>query len=831
MQRKCVVLRILLYTLLGLLLAAAGWTAWALADLPSIDPDHWSVQAPSIRITDREGRVLYEALTGSEGGRNLVVPLADIPTDLRNATIATEDKSFYQNVGVEPLGILRAFFINLQGGETLSGGSTITQQVARTLLMTPGERTSQTLRRKLREAVLAWQITRRYSKDEILALYLNQTYYGGMNYGVEAAAQTYFGKPAKDLSLAESALLAGLPQTPAVYNPFTNPDRAMDRRRVVLGLMLKQGLINQSQYDAADQEPLYLASAPFPLKAPHFVMMVRAQLDALYTPDQIRQMGGLVVKTSLDLNWQSIAEEAVDRQLKTVAADSGQKNHNMNDAAVVVLDPASGEIRAMVGSPDYFDSVHQGAINMAITPRQPGSALKPFIYALAFDPTRADPYTPATMILDVKTNFITHEGDSYVPADYNQQEHGPVLVRQALSSSLNIPAVAALNHVGVDSLVDLFQRMGLDTSGLRGKDVSIALGGGEISLLDLTSAYGVLSQGGCGHAEVSILAITAGDGKVVYTAPAQKENCVIDKRVAWLISDILSDDSARSLGFPANSVLNIGRPAAAKTGTTSNFHDNWTVGYTPDVVVGVWVGNASNQAMQDVTGLSGAGPIWHAVIRKVVEGTPVHEFTRPDGLVRTEVCSLSGLLPTRACPYTRAEWFIDGTQPTQPDTFYRQVEIDKVTGVTAAAGTPADQRTVITVLDLPLEASQWAREHGIQLYADLAGKQADTVSTQDSSPAVLIREPQNGSTYILSTRVPLADQQIRVEIYLAQEGGQVRLLVDGREAAAGQGNPFVSWLPMSAGKHTLTAIQTSADGSSATSDPVTYEVKTNPDEP
>jgi penicillin-binding protein 1C len=810
-----------LYLLLGVILLLGGWTVWALAGLPSIDPENWIRQTPSIRITDRDGRVLYEAQSSS-GGRNLVVPLSDIPQALRDATVATEDKSFYQNPGVEPLGILRAVWINLRSGETLSGGSTITQQVARTMLMTPGERSQQTLRRKLREAVLAWQLNHRYSKAEILAIYLNQTYYGGMNYGVEAAAQTYFGKPVKDLSLAESALLAGIPQTPALYNPFTNPQKALERRTVVLELMQKQGMISREQFEMADQEPLYLAGTPFPLKAPHFVMMVRAQIDALFTSQEIMESGGLVVKTTLDLNWQEIAEKAVANQLKSEMAAS----HHMNNAAVVVMDPASGQIRAMVGSPDYFDQDHQGAINMALMPRQPGSALKPFIYALSFDPDQPEPWTPATMIMDISTNFLTREGQSYVPTDYNQQEHGPVLVRQALSSSLNIPAVATLNHVGIARLVDLFQNMGIDATGMRDKDISLALGGGEISLLDLTRAYGVLANGGNRVSEVSILSIQTGDGREVYTAPSQAEESVLDNRVAWLIGDILSDDSARLLGFPPNSVLNIGRPAAVKTGTTSNFHDNWTVGYTPDVVVGVWVGNASNESMEDVTGLSGAGPIWHAVIRNILAGSPEKEFVRPDGLAQEEVCALSGLLPTPACPYTRKEWFIEGTQPVKPDSFYRLVKIDKTTGYLAAEDTPPENIAEITVLDLPLEADQWAREHGLTLYSDL--EQISTpgaAQNASGSPNVLIRAPVTGSTYVFSNKVPVDDQQIRAEVYSNSQGGKISLYLDDRLVGSGTDDPLIVWLPVMIGKHSLSANVETSDGETLTSVPVEYEVK------
>jgi membrane peptidoglycan carboxypeptidase len=299
----------------------------------------FGLNLPSVRITDRQGRLLYEMLApGGGGGRNAPTSIERIPLALRQATIATEDASFYSNPGIDPVGIVRAFWINLQGGETISGGSTITQQVARGLLMSPQERSQRTLRRKLRESILAWQLTQRYSKDEILAFYLNQTYYGGMAYGVEAAAQTYFGKSVSELDLAECALLAGLPQAPSFYDPFTGMDAAKKRQAVVLGLMEKAGYLDAAQVALAEREPLVLASTPYPLEAPHFVMMVRSQIDALFTPDQVMAYGGLVVRTTLDLDDQKKAELAVADQLERLhAKESGAAGHNLNDAALVAL--------------------------------------------------------------------------------------------------------------------------------------------------------------------------------------------------------------------------------------------------------------------------------------------------------------------------------------------------------------------------------------------------------------------------------------------------------------------------------------------------------------
>ena len=392
---------------------------WLFAGLPSVNslPNHYF--APSVRVVDRSGQLLYEILD-DQSGRHAVVPIASIPEALRQATIATEDHSFYQHPGFDLVGVLRAVWINLRGGQTIAGGSTITQQVARNLLMTADERAARSLRRKLREVVLAWQIEGRYSKDEILALYLNHTYYGGLAYGVEAAAQTFFGKSVSNLDLAEAALLAGLPQAPAVYNPFTNFEAAKVRQQTVLELMSQAGWISHEDFLLASREPLSLAETPYPIEAPHFVMMVRTALDQLFTAEEIAQQGGLVVYTTLDLDWQKHAEKAIARQLEALSHSEDGLGHHVNNAALVAIDPKNGEILALVGSPDFFDSQNGGAINMAIAPRQPGSALKPLVYAAAFDPALpTGRWTAATMLLDVSTAFQTHDGQAYIPANYD----------------------------------------------------------------------------------------------------------------------------------------------------------------------------------------------------------------------------------------------------------------------------------------------------------------------------------------------------------------------------------------------------------------------------
>ncbi len=645
--------------------SGAGLVFWLTWDLPDINQLNTNLKFPSVRIVDRNGALLYEVLE-EDGGRNVVVPLERIPENLIKATIATEDQGFYSHPGVDLKGVMRAVWINLRGGEMVVGGSTITQQVSRNLLLASEERGERSLRRKLREMILAIQLTRRLSKDEVLEFYLNQTYYGGMAYGVEAAAQTFFAKPVSELDLAESAMLAGMPQAPAVYNPFTDISAAKERQGVVLRLMEESGTISQEQHASALRENLVLAEKPYPMEAPHFVMMVKNELDSLFSREEIYANGGLVVWTTLDLNWQKIAEQAITHHLDAMQHSEDGFGHNINNAALVAIDPNSGEVLSLVGSPDYFDDQHGGAINMAISTRQPGSALKPLVYSAALDPGRGNgTWNAATMLLDVKTSFLTQEGKSYIPENYDLQEHGPVLLREALASSLNIPAVIALDHIGLEELFAELAGMGITTlKDPHTYDLSLALGGGEIRLLELTAAYGTFANTGYRVEPRLIREITNPRGEILFSPETVKAIRVLDARVAWLISDILSDNDARRIGFGLNSVLRLDRPAAVKTGTTSNFHDNWTVGYTPDLVVGVWSGNTNYESMRGVNGLSGAAPIWHQFMRSVLKGYPPRPFIQPPGFVRSRsLCPLWVCCRLNFAHSQKLEWFIQGTEP------------------------------------------------------------------------------------------------------------------------------------------------------------------------
>lgn len=800
-----------------LLLLIAG-SLWLTYDLPSIDGFSPHLRQPSIRILDRNDVLLYDVL--AEGERYLPLAPQEIPRCMKEATIAVEDQTFYTNPGIDLRGVVRALYINLRGGETLAGGSTITQQVVRNLLLP--ERGERTLRRKLREMILAWQLTRRLSKDEILALYLNQTYYGGFAYGIEAAAQTYFGKSAAELSLEECALLAGLPQAPARYNPFEHAEEARERQRVVLRLMEKQGFITAQEREQAEQAPLFFNPQPYPIQAPHFVWMVKAEIDELQAKGLLPADVPLVVYTTLDLAAQQVAEDAVTRQLAHLREDGGF-DHQVSNAAVVVLDPQNGDLLALVGSADYFNPRISGAVNMALQPRQPGSAFKPFIYAAAFDPSLLpDPWTAATPILDVQTHFPTADGKIYTPQNYDGREHGLVPARVALASSFNIPAVAALYHVGVERMSTYAARFGITTLNDPAEyDLTLALGGGRVSLLELTNAYAVLARNGRYLPIRLILEIQDLQGRSLYRSPVQRAQPVLDERIAWLISDILSDPLARQPGFGRGSTLQIERPAAVKTGTTTDFHDNWTIGYTPDLVVGVWVGNSDYRPMRQVTGLSGAAPIWQYVLRTLLRNRPPTSFIRPSGLIRLEICTLSGLLPTDLCQQTHEEWFLEETRPTRPDDVYLRLWQNPLNGQIA----PAPQEgpvawAPLTVLHLPAEAWDWARRQGWLLDVDVLGS-----PMAHTTPAVWLLSPRPGDVYFLTDTIPRSEQRLHLQAMTSLPLRSLTFWVDDRPLVTLTAWPYEAWWPLERGAHLFYAEAIAVDGERVRSESVRVEVR------
>jgi 1A family penicillin-binding protein len=833
--------------LAGLILAVglALW-AWLLVDLPSLrgvpgqDPFRYAA-APSNKIYDRYGRLLFE-MPPPHSGRHTPVPLSEIPMALQQALVATEDASFYRNPGVDGRAILRAAWINLRGGEVLSGGSTLTQQVARNLLLSPGERYERTLTRKLREAILAWRLARHYDKDQILELYLNQVYFGNMAYGVEAAAQAYFGKPVRDLDLAECALLAGLPQAPALYNPLENREAAQERQGVVLDLMVRHGYLSAEAARLAREEKLYFAAAPLAIRAPHFVMYVRGLLEQELGLARLEQ-GGLQIYTTLDLDLNETARDLVRHHLARLAAcqttsavdrpqqDCPPGGHNVRNAAVVALDPGSGQILAMLGSPDYFSARIDGAVNGTTARRQPGSSIKPLTYAAAFQgAAQGGPaLTPATMMLDLRTSFVTKEGEPYVPLNYDLKFRGPVRLREALASSYNVVAVQVLDTIGVETMTGLARRLGISTFDKADRlGLAVTLGGGEVRLLELAAAYAALANGGRAVQPVAIQRVEDATGRVLLSSSPAPGDRVLDERVAYLLTHILSDDVARIPSFGEGSMLALARPAAVKTGTTTDFRDNWTVGYTPGLVVGVWAGNADNEPMKGISGVSGAAPIWHDVMEMALKGQPRQEFARPAGLVEAEVCALSGLLAGDDCPHRVTELFLEGTQPTEVCDLHQRITLDQATGLPATADTPPERFVERVYARLPAEAQEWARAQGLPQPPAVALQAAGGgLSAPEGGLPLAVSSPDQGAVYRLDPALPRDAQRIAVSAWVG-EGislSAVTLLVNGQPLARLGGPPYRALWPLEPGRHTFVAEGVDADGQRYRSPEVSVEVR------
>ncbi|RME79837.1 MAG: penicillin-binding protein 1C, partial [Chloroflexi bacterium] len=660
------------------------------------------LQFATTRITDREGNLLWEIIDPT-GGRRTVVPLSRISPHLVNATIATEDRFFFLNVGVDPIAIARAVYYNVSEHRIVSGASTITQQLARNVLLSPEERTEQTLSRKIKEAVLAVEINRRYTKEQILEIYLNQIYYGNLAYGIEAAAQTYFGKSAADLTLPEAALLAGLPQSPAVYDPYTNPDGAKQRQATVLDLMVEAGYITPAQAQAAKQTELQFREQAAAFAAPHFVAFVRQELEKIVPPEYIYQ-AGLRVQTTLDPRLQAIAEEEVRKHVDALAA------RHVTNGALVALDVSTGEVLALVGSKDFRDEAIDGQVNMATSPRQPGSTIKPLTYLAAFERLN---YTPSTLIMDTPVEYPDGAGGVYKPENYDRKYHGPVSLRVALANSYNIPAVKTLERVGIDALKEMAARLGITTLTRSDYGLSLALGSGEVPLIEMTGAYQAMANSGVLVPPTAILKITDSFGREI-TPPRPQPRQVLRPEHAYLITHILADNEARAISFGPNSPLRLSRPAAAKTGTTNEFRDNWTIGYTPDIVAGVWVGNADNSPMQDVSGLTGAAPIWHNFMERAHEGRPVRDFVRPPGIIELEVCADSGTIPSQVCPKRRKEIFFKDQPPLGPEhDIHQLIKIDRNSGLRANEFCQSNVEERYYQV-YPPDGREWAIEHGIE---------------------------------------------------------------------------------------------------------------------
>lgn len=678
--------RFLIKTLLFIFILAAfsGLTVFVYfaKDLPNPQKISERQVVESTKIYDRTGKVLLYDIHGEE--KRTVVGFDQISPYIKEATIVTEDADFYHHPGLDLKAVARAAFYNILGRKISQGGSTITQQFIKKSFLTD----ERTLSRKIKEAVMAIELERKYSKDEILGLYLNQIPYGSNTYGVEAAAQTFFGKAAKDLNLAQSALLAALPQAPSRLSPYgSHPEELKARQEYIIDRLTRYNYISAQEAEAAKKEPLKFQPQDRGIQAPHFVMYVKEYLENKYGADYLDK-AGLKVYTTLDWELEQTAEQIISEGAKS----NWQKYHAYN-AALAAIDPKTGQILAMVGSRDYFDLEHDGNVNVATRDRQPGSSFKPFAYVTAFQKG----YTPDTVLFDLKTEFnpncpalANQEKDQYGldcynPGNYDDKFRGPLTARQALAQSLNIPSVQMLYLAGVEDTIKTAKKMGITTlNDPKRYGLSLVLGGGEVKMLDEVAAYGVFATEGIKYEKTPILKIEDASGKIIEDFKSEPKK-VLGIQETRLISDILSDNESRSSVFgPASALYFPDRPMAAKTGTTQGYRDAWTIGYTPSIAVGVWVGNNDNSSMARAgAGIAAAGPLWHNFIKKAYELKSHCQSAPP---TENQFC-----LPKEPEQFNKPE-LINTDKAMLNGSFVstRTIKIDKISGQLATEQTPPE---------------------------------------------------------------------------------------------------------------------------------------------
>lgn len=801
--------------ILGFFLFILLLFAWFAKDLPTPGKIKTLQTAGAIQLFDRNGKPIY---TASGGVKRFDLNYSDIPESVKETTLTAEDRNFYHEFAINIRGVMRAAYYDIfHKTAFLSGGSTITQQFVKNALLSP----QKSFTRKIKELILSIEIEIMYSKDQILTMYLNQIPYGSNAYGIEAASQTFFDKHAKDLTLAEAATLAAILQRPTYYSPYgTHPDERLARVNWIIDSMVSLKYIDQVQADKtkAEAKNLKFAERHDYVVAPHFAQYVKDVLVDKYG-EQAVESGGLKVTTTLDLDKQAMAEDAI----KSGAARRFD-NINASNAALVSIDPKTGQILAMVGSRDYFDNSIDGQVNVAVAERQPGSAFKPVVYATAFKQN----YDPAFTLWDVQTDF-----GNYTPRNYDGTFHGPVSMRKALAGSLNIPAVKTLYLAGLDNVLNQAHSMGITTLNDRDRyGLSLVLGGGEIKLVDLATAYGVFADQGSLAPTTPILKVTNSNGKVLEEYKDNKKD-VLDPQIAYEISSILSDNQARSFIFGSNSALYFSdRPVAAKTGTTSEYRDAWTVGYTPSLVTGVWVGNNDNSPMTaGAAGAMAAAPIWHDYMAKALANTSVEEFQKPDSIQTLTVDKYTNKLP--AGGETIADIFASWQVPTQRAHGVGTIRIDKYTGQEATDDCPSQFVDVKTYMDIHSELPEnpnwenpvraYAANMGIIFSAPPSGEK--TCAGLTNRTTVKIKTPVNGSTvsgnFTISAGV---DSAVGIQ--------KVDFLIDDKVIGTATKKPYsfvYNTSTLDAGTHRVSAVVTDATGLSF-SDSVVITVvnKTSP---
>lgn len=756
--------------------------AWYAKDLPAPGKLSQASKASSV-FYDRDGKVLFEM---RKDKNRVPVAFNQISQDMKHATIAIEDKNFYKHKGISQIGIIRAVF-SIVFRRRLEGGSTITQQLIKNVLLD----SKRTPSRKIKEVILAVAVERRYSKDQILEMYLNESPYGGSFWGVGSASKGYFDKSAKDLNIVESAVLAGLPQRPSFYSPFIGEENAWKQRtKDVLRRMREDRYITKEEENKAlkDLEKIKFTTPNLSINAPHFVFYVRDQIEKEYGPKILDQ--GIEVKTTLSLDVQEKVQKTVRDEIKKL------ESYQVGNGAAVVLDSQTGEILAMVGSYDFNDQKF-GKFNAALGLRQPGSAIKPITYATAFDKG----YTASTVLMDLKTVFPGGTVKDYIPVNYDGKHVGPIQLRFALGNSINLPAVKLLAMVGLRDFLQKASDAGLETLAPTNENMNrfglaITLGGGEVTLLDLTSAFSVFARGGTFKSKHSILEIKDYRGKKLFKQSKSSEKKVFSRESSFILSHILSDNVARSAIFGPNSYLRVpGKTVAAKTGTSNDKRDNWTLGYTNDITVGVWVGNNDNSPMNPriASGATGASPIWHNIMLELLKDYKDGIIDKPNKVKALTIDAYLGGLPKDGYP-TRSEYFIEGTEPKDVSPYYKKLKISKANGkiandVEVKKGEYEEKEFIVITENDPVSTdgkNRWqeAIDEWRKQQADEKFKYpTETSDASSDSVVVSIKEPGDhatvGNDVHIVAKITSIDKVAEVKIYV--NGSEVKKLDGDRD--------------------------------------------------
>jgi 1A family penicillin-binding protein len=781
--------------------------AWYAKDLPTPNKINARIAAQSTQIFDRNGKLLYEI----HGDKNrIMADWNEIPQDCKNATIAIEDKDFYKHGGFDLKRIFGAAFYNVSAGKVSQGGSTITQQFIKNALLT----NQRSVSRKIKEIILAIEIEQMYKKDDILKMYLNEIPYGSNAYGIKVAAKTYFNKDLRNLNLQECAVLAAMPQAPTYYSPYgTHKNELMERKDLVLKLMAEQKYIAKEEVKPAQKKEIAFSNNPYgAITAPHFVMYVKEKLVEKYGEKTVNE-GGLKVYTTLDLDKQRYAEEAVTKNV-----DKNKRAYNASNASLVAIDPKTGQIIAMVGSRDFFNQKIDGNVNVAVMERQPGSSFKPFAYATAW---KTNGWGPGSTLYDLRTDF----GGGYVPNNYDGRFRGPVSMRKALQNSLNIPAVKTLYIAGLNNVLDTAHAMGITTLNDKSRyGLSLVLGAGEVKLIDMTSAFGVFANKGVRQESSWFVKIEDAKGKTIEEYKDKQGKKVLDPQIAYLINNVLSDDSARAEVFGTGGSLTLrGRPVAAKTGTTNDYKDAWTLGYTPSLAAGVWAGNNDNTPMTRAGGSIAAAPIWHDFMTKALSSTTVEQFSRPSGIKTVTVDAITGRKPANGSK-TVTDIFPSWFSLQNAAGGSTEIKIDKATGKLVNDSCPPDSSQIEVRVINPITAeipssdpaysrwfapiSAWAASSGYSTSGTSQIPQDDC--QQQAGPTISFNSPTEGSivtapiTVKLEVAAPAGVQSVTVQV-----GSQIQM------ASQSDGYFIVTFAGVQKGSRDITATITDTKNQTA----------------